>query len=135
MGEFWLGSAFHRRGYLTDETKAAYLEVESLADGCCVTVRLVGEVDIASVDQVRAATLEASNRNGTSHLIVDCQHLNFLDSSGVKAFLEAHNAFDGKVVLVQPRRVVTRVFEVTGLDQMFLVSDSVEAAKEAVHAL
>jgi len=118
---------------LTDETKAGYLEVESLADGCCVTVRLVGEVDIASVDQVRAATREANDRDGTAHLIVDCQHLDFLDSSGVKALLEAHNAFDGKVALVQPRRVVTRVFEVTGLEQMFLISDSVQHAQDALH--
>jgi anti-sigma B factor antagonist len=120
---------------LTDESKTEYLEVDWLSDGCCFTVRLVGEVDIASVDQVRAATREASDRDGAAHLIVDCQQLDFLDSSGVKALLEAHNAFDGKVVLVRPRRVVTRVFEVTGLDQMFLVSDSLQQAQEAVHGL
>jgi len=119
---------------LADESNAGYLEVDCIPDGCCVTVRLAGEVDIASVDQVRAATREARDR-GAVHLIIDCQQLDFLDSSGVKALLEAHDSFDGMVVLVRPRRVVTRVFEVTGLDQLFAVSDSLERAKEAVHGM
>jgi anti-anti-sigma regulatory factor len=31
--------------------------------------------------------------------------------------------------------VVTRVFEVTGLDEVFVVSESLEAATEAVHGI
>lgn len=115
------------------ESNAGHLEVECIPDGCCVTVRLVGEVDIASVDQVRAVTLEA--RDHAVHLIIDCEHLDFLDSSGVKAFLEAHNAFEGKVALVLPRRVVTRVFEVTGLNDLFAAAGSVEDAREAIHGM
>jgi anti-anti-sigma factor len=120
---------------LADDSNAGYLKVESISDGCCVTVRLTGEVDIASVDDLRAATREAANRDGAVHLILDCEHLSFLDSSGVKALLEAHDAFDTKVVLVRPRRVVTRVFEVTGLTQLFTVSDNLEQARETVHGL
>ncbi|MEX1043178.1 MAG: STAS domain-containing protein [Acidimicrobiia bacterium] len=118
-----------------DESNAGYLQVDSIPDGCCVTVRLSGEVDIASVDQIRTATRNARDQHDASHLIVDCQGLDFLDSSGVKAFLEAHDAFAGKVVLVRPRRVVSRVFEVTGLDELFAVADSVDRAQEAVHAM
>ena len=117
------------------ESNAGYLEVEWIPDGCCATVRLEGEVDIASVDQVRAAAREARDHNGVLHLTVDCEKLDFLDSSGVKALLEAHESFEGKVALLKPRRVVTRVFEVTGLDQMFTVADSAEHAREIMHGM
>lgn len=118
---------------MSDESLLRYLEVDRNLDGCCATVRLSGEVDIASVDQVRDATREARDRDGAVHLIVDCHQLRFLDSSGVKALLEANTAFDGKVVLVQTRRVVTRVLEVTGLEHLFAFADSVAQAQEMVH--
>lgn len=117
------------------ESNAGYLEVEWIPEGCCVTVRLEGEIDIASVEQVREATREAREHNGALHLIVDCHQLDFLDSSGVKALLEAHDSFDGKVALLGPRRVVTRVFEVTGLDHMFTVADNADRAREIIHEM
>lgn len=115
------------------ESNAGYLKVEWTSNGCCATVRLEGEVDIASVDQVRAATREAREHDGVVHLTVDCEQLDFLDSSGVKALLEAHDSFDGRVALLKPRRVVTRVFEVTGLDQLFRIADSPEGARDIIH--
>ncbi len=110
-----------------------HLIVEVEAEKCCAHIRLEGEVDIASADQVRVATIQAIDLESVEHLIVDCRQLDFLDSTGVKTLLEAHKSFDGKIALVGPKRVVTRVLDVTGLDGMFPVAATFDEARRALH--
>jgi anti-sigma B factor antagonist len=108
--------------------------VELVPDACCAVIRLRGEVDIASVDQASEATRQAIDLEQVRHLVVDCRELDFMDSSGVKMLLEAHQAFQGQVALWGPKYAVSRVFEVTGVDDLFEVVDSLEDARERLHA-
>jgi anti-sigma B factor antagonist len=109
------------------------LHVELTTDACCALIRLEGDVDLASVDRLRAATAEASELDPVRHLIVDCRQLEFLDSSGLKGLLDAHDAFGGALVLVGMKRPVRRVFEITALDDTFDSADSTEDARRMLH--
>ncbi|HSJ28819.1 MAG TPA: STAS domain-containing protein [Acidimicrobiia bacterium] len=109
------------------------LTVELTSEACCAVVRLDGDVDLASVDQLRAVTVEASELAPVRHLILDCRELDFLDSSGLKALIEANDAFDGALVLVSPKRAVRRVLEITGLDGSFASAESIEEARHVLH--
>lgn len=109
------------------------LVVEVDSDRCCAQIRLEGEVDIASADQVRLAATQATELDFVEHLVIDCRQLGFLDSTGVKTLLDAHEAFSGKVALLGPRRVVSRVLDVTGLGGMFHVVTTFEEAQHILH--
>jgi anti-sigma B factor antagonist len=110
-----------------------HLTVDTFVKDCCFVVGLHGQLDLASVALVRDATAEAGAQAGVLHVIFDCGELDFMDSTGVKTLLEAHQSFDGQIALVRPRRVVTRVLEITGLGDYFNVSPSVEDAQTALH--
>jgi anti-sigma B factor antagonist len=111
----------------------SHLSVDLVPDDCCAVIRLDGEVDIASVDLVLDATHRAVALEAIEHLVFDCRQLGFLDSSGVKTLLEAHRAFDGRVALLGPKRAVTRILELTGIDTLFHVVDSIEEAEDIFH--
>jgi anti-sigma B factor antagonist len=86
------------------------------ADGGRFRVAIGGELDIASVEQVRAA-LAAVIAQSPSVVLVDLDELTFMDSTGISALVAAHReASAAGVVLavVNSRGIVRRVLELTG---------------------
>lgn len=87
------------------------LRVERASD----TIVLIGEIDAHTAGEVRNALLLVP---ADGDIRVDMSHVTFLDSSGLRVVLEAHQAFerDGRrLVVIAPSRPVTRVIEVAGL--------------------
>jgi len=77
----------------------------------------VGEVDISTVDDVRAA-IEELRIAGFKRLILDLRQATFLDSCGLRLAVDAtsHSAADGfEFAIVPGPPGVQRVFEVAGL--------------------
>jgi anti-sigma B factor antagonist len=77
---------------------------------------LRGEVDLATVQRVRADLRRAVNRNGV-HVLVDCTHLTFIDSTGVAALLEANQMLEeqGRYMLIaNVPREFRRTFDALG---------------------
>ncbi|WP_091658274.1 STAS domain-containing protein [Micromonospora auratinigra] len=86
-----------------------------------VTVRPVGEIDIATVGSLRAALWAAPAR---PVLRVDLSGVRLLSATGVRALAAAHlrvRARGGVLVLVDPDPVVARVLRVTGLHRVVRV--------------
>jgi anti-sigma B factor antagonist len=86
-------------------------------------VEVAGELDIASAPELAHAlgTLEPCN------VTVDLARVTFVDSSGLRCLLEAHQRMrgDGSTLSVRGTSpIVRRTFEVTGLDQVLLVETS-----------
>ena len=54
---------------------------------------------------------------GTTELVIDLTRLEFIDSTGLSAILQANRKLDGKgqLVLREPTPLVRQVLEVTGL--------------------
>lgn len=94
--------------------------VESkLDDGRCV-LRLIGDVDIASADELLAAGRRALEN--ASALEVDFSALAFIDSSGLGSLVRIRNEASEQskaLVLRHLSGATERLFEVTGLDQVF----------------
>ena len=59
-----------------------------------VVVALAGEVDMATASQFRAVLEEAVA--ASSRVILDCDQLSFIDSSGLRELLLASNALAGR---------------------------------------
>lgn len=82
------------------------------------TWRLVGELDMASVRELREAFRPVlSGRQIVRSMILDLTELTFLDSSGVRAFVDLAGAPGCvHVVLAHPSRSVARVLQLIGLE-------------------
>ena len=79
-------------------------------------VRLLGELDLAGVPEVRAAL---SGRGGDVE--VDCAGLTFIDASGLRLFVAVHTACrarGARLSIVNPSRCVVRLLELTGVDTL-----------------
>lgn len=95
-------------------------------------VALAGEVDMANSPQLGAWL---SDRAQKKHLVVDCTDLAFIDSSGLKALLEAKAAFQGQVALCAGGSQLERLLEITGLEELLLTFDTLDEARSYFHRI
>jgi anti-sigma B factor antagonist len=85
-----------------------------------VVIRLAGELDLATVPQLRQV-LDAHARSGQT-MVIDLRDIDFVDSMGLAALVRARHralARGAKLELVTPPESVYKVFTLTRLDQLF----------------
>jgi anti-anti-sigma factor len=87
-------------------------------DGSAV-VTLVGELDVESATELA--------ESGPAEVVVDCSHLDFIDSSGLAVLITAQERLRMRarnLSVRSPNPVVARVFAVTNLSEYFGVEPS-----------
>lgn len=102
---------------------------EQLDSGTPV-VRVMGEVDLATVKELEQALLDAAESR-TGAMIVDLTGCTFLDSSGLRALVETRQRLEhasGRLALVLSTPGVLRIFQITALDHVFEIYPSLAAA-------
>lgn len=113
------------------------LEIASRSVGAETGVlSLSGEVDVSNVQRVREAAVELLE-GGAKNLVVDLAKTEYMDSSGlgvVVGLLKKVKELGGTLAIAAAQPRVKRVFEVTGLNQVFPVRDDVEGALKEVGA-
>jgi anti-sigma B factor antagonist len=103
--------------------------IEDASQGRTI-VKLCGELDIASAPGLRERLLAILSRRAPSHLILDLSKLQFIDSSGIAAFVNTERRarlLGCTVVLVAPQAPVSRVLQICGLDQHFAIFENISA--------
>jgi anti-sigma B factor antagonist len=96
-------------------------------------IELAGDLDHRSAPGVRALLPGLALRSG-QQLVVDLARLAFCDSSGITVLIATRNhalAADATVVLSAVPERVSRVFRIVGLDQVFTIHPTAEAAETA----
>lgn len=86
--------------------------------GYCGMISVSGSLDLATVAQLNQA-LEWLCRQSHHQITIDVSGVNFIDSSGLAAFVHAHQtltAAGGRLALAHPSRPVQRLLSLTGLD-------------------
>ena len=86
-------------------------------------VAIFGEVDAATAGQLDRA-LQASSRDPSVELVVDCRGLSFIDSSGLDVFAataERLGDAGGRLILEAPRPATRRLLEISGLDRVVTI--------------
>ncbi len=103
---------------------AGGLQISSRREGNLTVLRLDGELDLASAPDLRAALAGTSN-GATGTVVLDMAAVGFVDSTGVRALLEAQASSRNQVVAIMaPSRAVTRVLDLTRLRGHFLEIDA-----------
>jgi anti-anti-sigma factor len=101
------------------------LEIHRSEDGETLVLALRGELDLGSAP-ILESELSDSASDGFGHILLDLSHLDFLDSRGLAALMQAQRAAEAKhkAFSLRPGALqVQRLFEVTGLMKHFNFED------------
>jgi anti-anti-sigma factor len=105
------------------DAQSIAFEITERRDAEQTTLELVGELDLAVVDSVRAA-LSSAKDDAPSRVLVDISGLTFMDSSGLALLVEARQAAAAagrEFVITQPRGQVRKLFQLTGMLDGFVL--------------
>lgn len=111
---------------------------ERLGSGAWL-VAIAGELDLASADRVRDA-ITALVGDGASDVVVDLAECSFIDSSGLRALLEASrsiadHAGTARLLIAAPDEQPRRLFELTALETVLpIFATRAEAAAAAARS-
>ena len=107
--------------------KHPVLGVDAVGDAC--VVRLGGELDLYNAAQVRSALADAC-AEFPERIVVDLGEVEFIDSTALGVLIETRTRLvnrDG-LLLAAPGLETRRALQISGLDQLFNVHDSVPDA-------
>jgi anti-sigma B factor antagonist len=103
------------------------LGVDSVGDA--LVVRLGGELDLYNAAQVRSALADACAQF-PERIVVDLGEVEFIDSTALGVLIETRTKLvnrDG-LLLAAPGLETRRALQISGLDKLFTVHDTVEDA-------
>lgn len=96
--------------------------------GAARTLSLAGELDAFTAPEVEAAFSDPGPDGSRASLRVDLSRVTFMDSTGLRVIIRADNeltAAGRQLVLVAPSVPVSRLFELTALDDRFVIESGV----------
>ncbi|HEV2295944.1 MAG TPA: anti-sigma factor antagonist [Tepidisphaeraceae bacterium] len=99
--------------------------------GDAVVASLVGEIDLHNSPKVRAALLDALQREKPQRLILNLQGVPYMDSSAIAVLVESLQKIrrtGGKIYLTNLQPRVKGLLEIARLDAIFVLADSEEEA-------
>ncbi|WP_067686172.1 STAS domain-containing protein [Nocardia jejuensis] len=103
------------------------LRLDSVGGAAVLTV--AGEIDMVSAPRLRDA-VDGALLGAPTRLVMDLTEVGFLGSAGLSVLLTASEAAPGGLRVVLSRQAF-RPIEVTGLDQVLAIFESVDAALSA----
>jgi len=89
-----------------------------------------GEVDVYTAPRLREKLVELVSQ-GKYRIVVDLEAVEFLDSTGLGVLvggLKRIRTHDGSLSLVCTQQRILKVFDITGLNKVFAIHDSVDSA-------
>jgi anti-sigma B factor antagonist len=93
-------------------------------------VSVTGEVDLFSAPEFKQRVM-APIGAGVEHVIVDLMETTFIDSSSLGVLIGAHRrlkARGGRLIVACDGESIVKTFRITGLDGVFKLVDSLDAA-------
>jgi anti-sigma B factor antagonist len=105
-------------------------QIEEKTTGALPVVAVTGEIDVATAPQLREY-LHRVISEGRSTVVIDLLGVTFLDSTALGVLVGALKRCrelggDLHVVVADPR--IMKIFEITGLTNVFTITDSLQAA-------
>ena len=109
------------------------LSISSASRGAITVVHVGGEIDVYTAPTLRERLDEQINA-GRTRLVVDLEGVTFMDSTGLGVLvgrLKSVRSQNGSLRLVCSSERILKVFAITGLDKVFQIFSSVDAACDA----
>ncbi len=96
-------------------------------------IRLKGELDQASVTSLKYRVSEVIDKYRIKNLVINMKDVPFMDSSGIGFIIGRYTQLKvrkGKIVICSMNEMIERIFNLSGLKKICLVSVSEEEAEE-----
>ncbi len=109
------------------------LSLSTRTVGDRTVVEVGGEIDVYTAPKLREQLVELVN-DGSFHLVVDMEGVDFLDSTGLGVLvggLKRVRAHEGSLRLVCNQERILKIFRITGLTKVFPIHTSVDEAVAA----
>lgn len=93
-------------------------------------LRVGGEIDVYTAPRLRERLVQLVDE-GVRHVVVDMEQVEFLDSTGLGVLvggLKRARTVDGSLALVCEQPRILKIFRITGLERVFDIYPSVDAA-------
>jgi anti-sigma B factor antagonist len=104
--------------------------VDRKVDGDTHVVAVSGEIDLFTAPEFKQRT-SAPIDAGRTNLIVDLTETSFIDSSSLGVLIGAHRRLKlrgGTLVVVCDNEAIVKTFKITGLDGVFTLAPTLDAA-------
>ena len=111
------------------------LSISSADHGDVTVVHVAGEIDVYTAPSLRER-LDEHVSVGRVQLVVDLEGVSFMDSTGLGVLvgrLKLVRAQNGSLRLVCSSERILKVFAITGLDKVFQIFPTTDAALAAQH--
>ncbi|HPP75316.1 MAG TPA: STAS domain-containing protein [Armatimonadota bacterium] len=109
------------------------IDTYNLENGVPV-IKLEGEVDVYTVPQLKQQMISLLE-SGTKQIVIDLTKVEYFDSTALGVLiggLKRMRERDGNLSLICPNPRIRRVFEITGLDKVFDIYNSVDDARTGI---
>ncbi len=96
-------------------------------------IRLKGELDEASAEKLKYRVSEVIDKYRIKNLVINMDEVPFMDSSGIGFIIGRYTQLKGrkgKVVICSMNKMVERIFNLSGLKKICLVTSNEEEAEE-----
>jgi anti-sigma B factor antagonist len=106
------------------------LDVETGSIDGAALLTLRGEIDVYTAPRLRQAIIDLVD-GGATRIVVDMEKVDFLDSTGLGVLvggLKRVKMKDGSLAIVTTQDKILKIFDITGLNKVFAIHPSVEAA-------
>lgn len=98
-------------------------------------VKLIGELDHHSAEEVRVKIDDMLDRNNESKLVFDFSSVTFMDSSGIGVIIGRYKKImmrEGNVAIATVNSRIQRVFQLSGIFKIIKVYETIDDAVKAI---
>ena len=109
------------------------LELETTKRNTQTVLTVRGEIDVYTAPRLRQAIVDLVD-TGSVNIVVDMEKVDFLDSTGLGVLvggLKRVRVKDGSLSIVTTQDKILKIFDITGLNRVFAIHASVDAAVAA----
>lgn len=111
------------------------INMEIRNDVLCI--RLSGELDHHAADELRQRATSALEEQSVRHIVLNLEHLTFMDSSGLGVILGRYKhikQLHGEMIVCAVSPPIKRLFDMSGLFKIVRLEESEEFALERLGA-
>ncbi len=109
------------------------LNVQMAIRGSTLIMRLKGDLDQASIENLKRKSIEIIDKYMIKNIIFNFEEVNFMDSSGIGYIIGRYTQVKhrrGKIIVCSMNDLVGRIFNLSGLKKICCVSETEDQATQ-----